>query len=1089
MALLIVIFLTMSVLSLNFTGITGAIVADVEVSSDVRATFAAGNEEVSVIVLLKDDAQTISANEEEKKEAIKEKQEKVLEKLSPEDTVSAFGLLTEEKEFELEYQYETLNVLAGKITEEGLKELQRNRNVEAVTVNKIRHLFLSGSVPLVNADDVWKVMVDEHNITGEGETVCVVDTGVDYNHTALSSRYAAGYDFYNNDSDPLDDQGHGTHTAGIVASTDAVFRGIAPGAKIAVVKVCSSSGSCPDADVLAGMDWCMTNRNIYNISVISISLGGGQFTSYCDGDADFAPYAAAINDAVAKNITVVAATGNSGAGSVSGPACVQNATRVTATTKSDTLARYASRHSFFTDIIAAPGSAITSLKKGGETLTMSGTSMATPHVSGAIALMKQYWKLAYGKELTPEQFEQRIVSTGTTIFDASTAKNYSRLDVLAALLPLLRYAVAPENGAILNSTVINLSISSDVDLVQAWLEWTYPNGTTANISLMQQTPTEYWLYLAGLSKGVHSYNVFGSDAGAMTGSLAQQSFTIDNIAPLLFLQNPLPSINLSEERYRFSTAVQEEHSSVSAVWFIITNVSSTNSTLENVSTVYSAMQSPENDAIWSFDLNLSEAAEGRYFVTASANDTLGNENKTEAVLFTVDRTAPAITLLNSSFNTTSSVFPIAFYVDDVLSSVADCTLAVDGNDSSNTSTFLTGMNVSVMVNVSQNVSPSVGLHTVQVKCDDASGNVGVSEEINVTIVVPPSPPSYFLVELKTPSTNAIYSREIVLFTALINSSENISAVNFSITDDSGIKSFSALGNSSEWTAWINMSLLSEGNHTVTVWAEDISGKVNNSVSALFTVDRTSPLLTSIAIASVSQNSAQVSWTTDEPANATVHYGTSANFGTIKSVSATDLSHQFNLSNLAASTRYYYSVASCDAVGNCNISEVQNFTTLAAPPPAPDDGDDEEEDDSDDESSSDSSSSSGSSGSGGSVGGGGSAGDSSSSSSSEELTEAEIEEIEEVPEEAGLQIAASEESSAEESVEEQQTAEDGLTVAAVAGDDANDRKKGLGNLLTGFVSAAVFGDLSSREYILIGLTALSVILTIAFILIRKRANEF
>src|SRR3989344_5879418 len=330
-----VIIFMLALISFGPGGITGAFAADAEIGSDLVTAFDQGKDEVSVIILLKDDSGAVGS-EEEQKEAIKEKQHEVLEDLRQEEGKNLFGL-TEEKEFELQYQYETLNALAGEVTEEGLEKLRNDPNVDKIVVSKERQLFLSGSVPIVNADDVWNVVVNDHNITGEGETVCIIDTGVDYNHTALNANYLAGYDFYNNDSDPMDDQGHGTHVAGIVASTDSTYRGVAPGARIAAVKVCSSGGSCPDADVLAGMDWCIANKDIYNISVISISLGGGQYTSYCDAEIDFAPYAAVINDAVGKNIVVVAATGNSGAGSMAGPACIMNTTRVTATTKGDAL--------------------------------------------------------------------------------------------------------------------------------------------------------------------------------------------------------------------------------------------------------------------------------------------------------------------------------------------------------------------------------------------------------------------------------------------------------------------------------------------------------------------------------------------------------------------------------------------------------------------------------------------------------------------------------------------------------------------------------------------------------------------------------
>ena len=989
--------LLLALISLGPGGITGAFAADAQIGSDIVTAFDQGKEEVSVIVLLKDSDPTIR-DEEEQKEAIKEKQEEVLADLHQEEYKTVFGF-TEEKEFELKHQYETLNALAGEVTEEGLDKLRNDPNVETIVVNKVRQIFLSGSVPVINADDVWNVVVNGYNITGTGETVCVVDTGIDYNHTSLNSNYAAGYDFYNNDSDPMDDQGHGTHVAGIIASVDGTYRGIAPGAKIAAMKVCSSSGSCPDADVLAGMDWCISNKDLYNISVISISLGGGQYTSYCDGEVDFAPYSAAINDAVSRNISVVAATGNSGAGNMAGPACVQNATRVTATTKSDTMPSYASRHAFFTDTIAAPGSAITSLNDGGGVVTMSGTSMATPHLSGAFALIRQYWKQAYGKIPTSEQLEQKVLSSGNSIYDPSTGINYVRVDVLAALQPTLSLVNAPQNLSILNYTEVTITLLSDVDLAQAWLQWTYQNGTVQNLTLSTSSnasSTEFSSSLTNLSKGQHSYQVYGTDAGGMTGAIALQLFIIDNIPPAISLLAPTANNTLDAELYNFTAEIDDEHSSLSAVWF---NLSDGNNSfqyfaLQN-STLNSSDAANSSNNIWISQVNLSELANRAYTVTVHANDSFGNENETEVVSFTI-------------------------------------------------------------------------------------GQLPVGTFLNVYLI--------------KPVAGDIYKTEVVALNVTINSSVNVSDVIFNITNAAENVSILALhDNSSAWTAWLNMSTLAEGNHTVAVIAQDVLGNVNDTVSVQFTVDRTAPLLNTITESNLNESSIKMQWSTDEAADAKVQYGTSAALGTETVALGNDTTtHELTLLNLAASTLYYYSVASCDAVDNCNISELRNFTTTAAPQPAPDEDAEEEnsdENDSNDDSSSDSGSSAGSSSSGsGSSGGGGgdSSSSSSSSSDSEELAEAETEVVEEAPEEE-LQIAAQEGSSAEESkVEEQQTAEQELTIAS---DGSGDENKGFGNLLTGFVSAAVLGDLSSKEYLLVGLTALSVVLAIAFIVIRKRANEF
>ena len=255
-------------------------------------------------------------------------------------------------DFRLGNRYVSVNAFSGRLTKSGLDKLKLNRDVKKIYLDRKLKLSLDESAPLIHATNVWAKKLHGINITGEGQTVCIIDTGVDYNHSALGggwgNKVIAGYRFLDGGKDIqncslvpsacFDDEGHGTHVAGIVASEDSVYRGIAPNAKIVIIKACGPSG-CLESDIAAGIDWCSSNSELYNISVISMSLGQGTYneSSQCD------PYvvANAISKAKANGIISLASSGNDRSDEgIAYPACASNTTSVGASFKSDEITDY-----------------------------------------------------------------------------------------------------------------------------------------------------------------------------------------------------------------------------------------------------------------------------------------------------------------------------------------------------------------------------------------------------------------------------------------------------------------------------------------------------------------------------------------------------------------------------------------------------------------------------------------------------------------------------------------------------------------------------------------------------------------------------
>ena len=249
----------------------------------------------------------------------------------------------------------------------------------------------------IGADKVWA-----EGITGSGVKVAVLDTGIDTDHPELQDSYLGGYDYVYNDPYPEDDHGHGTHVSGIITSNginDANSKGVASSAGIYMYKVCDASGSCYEDDMEAAMEAAV----LTDAKVMSISIGGGSYTTQnCDSD----PLAAKVNWVISQGLTVVVAAGNDGRG-VSSPGCASGAIAVGAVDSNNNVVYFSGRGPAL-DMVA-PGYNIYSTLIGGYG-RMSGTSMATPHVSGVVALLLQA-----DSSLTTDKIKTALYNTASPV--------------------------------------------------------------------------------------------------------------------------------------------------------------------------------------------------------------------------------------------------------------------------------------------------------------------------------------------------------------------------------------------------------------------------------------------------------------------------------------------------------------------------------------------------------------------------------------------------------------------------------------------------------------------------------------------------
>ena len=317
----------------------------------------------------------------------------------------------------LKYELDMLGAFAVDTYAHKINEIAKEESIIYIANDAEATTCMNIARPTVGADDVA--------YTGKDVGVAVIDTGI-YPHDDLtlnSNRIVEFVDFVQGKKKPYDDNGHGTHCSGILASdgvsSQGKYRGIAPEANLIGLKVMNAGGEGNTSDILAALDWVWKNKEKYNIRVVSLSLG-----SPSGGKRAYDPMVLACERLWNSGIVVVAAAGNEGPAlrTIDTPGVSRKIITVgcsddqeTPNFKDDTIADFSSRgpspYGKGKPDLVAPGVNIMSLANHGSGyIPMSGTSMSTPVVAGCCALL-----LEKSPNLSPNEVKQRLLRSTYTL--------------------------------------------------------------------------------------------------------------------------------------------------------------------------------------------------------------------------------------------------------------------------------------------------------------------------------------------------------------------------------------------------------------------------------------------------------------------------------------------------------------------------------------------------------------------------------------------------------------------------------------------------------------------------------------------------
>jgi PGF-pre-PGF domain-containing protein len=745
-----------------------------------------------------------------------------------------------------------VNAIAVKASSGLIKKIAARDDVALVELDSELHIIGGLSVQVsqgqidtattaikhINATDVWALGID-----GTGINVSVLDTGIYKFHPDIAGRIVKEYDFANGDADASDDHGHGTHVAGTVAGNGSggTTTGVAPNVSILAGKVCYGNGSCSISAILEGIQWSVGNYS----DIISLSLGGKE---------ESVAITSALTTAINAGVVVIAAAGNcgqpgnsncptSGDGTITYPAALENVIAVGATDINDVIAGFSSRgpttDGRIKPDVSAPGVSINSLRhdSSGYRNDYSGTSMATPHVSGAAALLLHAAN-TLGISLTPSDIKTILKNTAVDLGMTGNDNTYGagRIDVFAAIKSLDSNAPsvvsnptsypdgkpAAKNG---DNITLNATITdSGFGVKNATVNVSSLNSSLPDIILTNVSG--YWInnsVIVNTTTGTFFLNVSAYDNVTNLNNTVQLSVSVDNTPPVV-IANPTT--------YESGWTAARNGTSITLNATITDTIAGVKNSTVNVSQINNSLGDiilTNTSGFWINSSVTLNATDGTYNLNITAYDNVSNVNDSVQLSVTVDTTPPLIQ------NTSSTPSQIEAGLDNSILSVnaSDITSGVR-----NVTLNLSEINGSLIAGMQNNsgiwqltVNSSIaGNFTFTANATDGAGNYNISTILlNVTDTTPP------LIDSKVATPDSILADGIDSTTLSVTAHDfanvsNITSITVNLSIIGGNSSVNFTNNSGIWQTTTNVTATGLNGSLVRIPLNITDARNNSNIS-------------------------------------------------------------------------------------------------------------------------------------------------------------------------------------------------------------------------------------------------------------------